>query len=237
MRPRATQMWDVPFYPPATQMWDVPFYPPDGKRLINWRKGRHLGRRDHVVQWKKPSRPKWLSQEDYDLKPDTISVREVAVRVEQRGFRTRQILLVTTLLDATLYSREDLAMTYRARWHVELDLRSIKLVMHMEVLRCKTPSMVRKEIWMHLLAYNLVRKLMAQAAATAGVNPRDISFKGTLQTLAAFAQIGWVCSVEQWRSTYPAILRAIATHRVNNRPDRIEPRALKRRPRAQKLLT
>ena len=203
----------------------------DGKRLMNWRKGRSLGRRDHVVSWKKPPRPEWLSQEDYDLTPDTLSVREVEVDVPQRGFRTRRLLLVTTLLDATLYRREELATAYRARWHVELDLRSIKQVMRMEVLRCKTPSMVRKEIWMHLLAYNLLRKLMAESAATAGICPRDISFKGTLQTLAAFAEIGWFCSTSQWRRMYQVILRTIATHRVNNRPNRVEPRAVKRRPK------
>lgn len=208
----------------------------DGKRRMNWRKGRHLGRRDHVVSWTKPPRPDWLSQEAYDLTPATLAVRETAVNVEQRGFRTRQLLLVTTLVDAELYSKDDLAKAYRARWHVELDLRSIKQVMRMEVLRCKTPSMVRKEIWMHLLAYNLVRKLMAEAATTVDVSPRDVSFKGTLQTLAAFAEIGWFCSVAQWRTTYKLILRAVATHRVNDRPGRVEPHAIKRRPKTQRLL-
>lgn len=208
----------------------------DGKRLMNWRKGQHLGRRDHVVSWKKPPRPQWLNPQDYDLLPDTLAVRETAVNVGRPGFRTRQLLLVTTLLDAQLYSKEDLAKAYRARWHVELDLRSIKQVMRMDVLRCKTPSMVRKEIWMHLLAYNLIRKLMAEAATTADVCPRDISFKGTLQTLAAFAEFGWFCSTAQWRAIYKVILRAIATHRVNDRPDRVEPHAVKRRPKTQTFL-
>jgi len=208
----------------------------DGKRRMNWRKGEHLGRRDHVVLWQKPPRPQWLSPEAYALAPATLSVREVEVVVCQQGFRTRQLLLVTTLLDAKLYRRAELAAAYRARWHVELDLRSIKQVMRMEVLRCKTPAMVRKEIWMHLLAYNLVRKLMAEAAATAGICPRDISFKGTLQTLAAFAEVGWFCSIAQWCMLYQVILRAIATHRVNNRPDRVEPHAVKRRPRTQTCL-
>ena len=208
----------------------------DGKRVMNWRKGKHLGRRDHVVSWQKPPRRPWLSQEAYDLLPVTLSVREVEVIVCQKGFRTRRLLLVTTLLDQTLYSREELAEAYRARWHVELDLRSIKQVMRMEVLRCKSPAMVRKEIWMHLLAHNLIRKLMAEAAATAQLCPRDISFKGTLQTLAAFAEVGWFCSIPQWRMMYQVILRAIATHRVNDRPDRVEPRANKRRPRTQTYL-
>jgi hypothetical protein len=114
-------------------------------------------------------------------------------------------------------------------------LRSIKAVMQMDVLRCKTPAMVRKEIWMHLLAYNLIRKLMARAAAEARVSPRDLSFKGTLQTLVAFAAAGWSCP-ERQSALYAAILRAVATHRVNDRPDRVEPRAVKRRPKKQVYL-
>ena len=104
----------------------------------------------------------------------------------------------TLLLDAERYTREELAAAYRARWNAELDLRSIKQVMQMDVLRCKTPAGVRKEVWMHMLAYNLVRKLMAQAAATVNRSPREISFKGTLQTLLSFAPCGWSCSRENW---------------------------------------
>lgn len=201
----------------------------DGKRLVDWHRGQRLGRRDHVVSWKKPKRPPWLSVAAYQQMPETLLVRETAVRIEQPGFRTRQLVLITTLLDAQRYPREDLARAYRARWQVELDLRSIKQVMRMEILRGKTPDMVRKEIWMHLLAYNLVRTLMAQAAMTAGVAPRELSFKGALQTLGAFAELGWFCSAARWQEIYQVILRAIATHRVNNRPDRVEPHATKRR--------
>ena len=148
----------------------------------------------------------------------------------QKGFRSQHLLVNTTLLDARRYRREELAMVYRCRWHAELDLRSIKQVMQMDVLRCKSPGMVRKEIWMHLLAYNLIRTLMAQAALAAGLSSRDISFKGTLQTLVAFAMAGWSCPKRR-NVLYAAVLRAIATHRVNDRPDRIEPRAVKRRPK------
>jgi hypothetical protein len=108
--------------------------------------------------------------------------------------------------------------------------------MQMDVLRCKSPAMVRKEIWMHLLAYNLIRKLMAHAAATVGVSPRDLSFKGTLQTLVVFAAAGWSCP-ERRNELYAAVLRAVVTHRVNDRPDRVEPRAVKRRPKKQVYLT
>jgi len=202
----------------------------DGKHKLDFRKGQRLGRQDHVVQWKKPDRPAWMSRRLYRSLPQTLSIREVRVDVHQKGFRRRQLAVVTSLLDAQLYSAEDLAAAYRARWHAELDLRSIKQVMQMDVLRCKSPSMVRKEIWMHLLAYNLVRKLMAQSAAAAGICPRDISFKGTLQTLSAFAPVAGSCPARRG-DLYAAILRAVAAHRVNDRPDRVEPRAVKRRPK------
>jgi len=207
----------------------------DGKRKVDFRAGRPLGRQDHVVQWFKPPRPKWMSRRLYRDLPESLSIRELRVQVSQRGFRTHQLLLVTTLLDGQQYSAQDLATAYRARWNAELDLRSIKQVMRMDVLRCKSPSMVRKEVWMHLLAYNLVRKLMAQSAAQAGIGPRDISFKGTLQTLVAFAAAGRCCP-ERHHDLYAAILRVVATHRVNNRPDRVEPRAVKRRPKKQVFL-
>jgi hypothetical protein len=208
----------------------------DGKRQVDLRQGRRLGRQDHIVQWRKPpKRPTWMSKKLYRSLPDTLSIRETRVEVSQKGFRCRHLLLVTTLLDAQVYTQQNLAMAFRSRWHAELDLRSIKRVMQMDVLRCKSPAMVRKEIWMHLLAYNLIRKLMAQAAVLVGVCPRDISFKGTLQTLVAFAAAGWSCP-ERSKELYAAVLRAVAAHRVNDRPDRVEPRAVKRRPKKQVYL-
>ena len=201
----------------------------DGRRLMDFRKGQRLGRYDHVVDWQKPQKPLWMSQRLYRSLPQRLSIRELRVEIRQKGFRCRHLFLVTTLVDAQLYNKEELAIVYRCRWHAELDLRSIKQVMQMDVLRCKSPSVVRKEIWMHLLAYNLIRKLMAQAALAVGLCPREISFKGTLQTLVAFATAGWSCP-ERNNELYAAALRAIATHRVNDRPDRIEPRAVKRRP-------
>jgi hypothetical protein len=202
----------------------------DNKRTIDFRRGRRLGRYDHGVQWRRPQRPAWMSRRLYESLPETLSIRELKVQVHQKGFRCRHLLVTTTLLDAQLYSAEEVAMAFRARWHAELDLRSIKQVMQMDVLRCKSPAMVRKEIWMHLLAYNLIRKVMARAALAAGCCPRDISFKGTLQTLFVFAVVGWSCP-ERRSALYAAVLKAVATHRVNDRPDRIEPRAVKRRPK------
>ena len=202
----------------------------DGRRTLDFRKGQRLGRFDHIVQWHKPQRPSWMRVWQYRRLPETLSVRELKITVTQKGFRCRKLLLNTTLLDAALYTRQDLGMAYRCRWHAELDLRSIKQVMQMDVLRCKSPEMVHKEIWMHLLAYNLIRTLMAQAAIATNLSPRDISFKGTLQTLVAFAPPGQLPNTHADR-IYEAILTAVATHRVNDRPDRVEPRAVKRRPK------
>lgn len=209
----------------------------DGKRKIDFRSGRRLGRYDHVVQWARSPRPEWMSVEMYAALPQTLRVRELRVDVCQKGFRKKRLLLVTSLLDERQYRAADLAAAYRARWNAELDLRSIKQVMQMDVLRCKQPAMVRKEIWMHLLAYNLVRKLMAEAAKQAKCVPRQISFKGTLQTLQAFAGAGIGATERRRDRLYRRILKAVATHRVGNRPDRVEPRAVKRRPKKLIYLT
>jgi len=141
-------------------------------------------------------------------------------------------VVVTTLLDPQQMTKEDLATLYRARWNNELDLRSIKSTMQMSELRCKTPELVRKEIWTHLLAYNLVRTIMAQAAARHDVVPRSISFKGSLQTLEAFQPLIELRAdrdVAYRIRLYQHLLDAIAMHRVADRPDRYEPRLKKHR--------
>ena len=138
-------------------------------RRADFRKGTRLGKDDHLVVWKKPTSIRSVDRRTYNALPDSITVREVRFRVEQPGFRTRSVVVVTTLLDPEQASREDLASLYRARWNNELDLRSIKVTLQMDVLRCKTPELVRKEIWTHVLAYNLIRTVMAQAAAGDGV--------------------------------------------------------------------
>jgi hypothetical protein len=153
------------------------------------------------------------------------------VRVAQPGFRTRSLVVVTTLLDAQQTTKEDLATLYRARWNNELDLRSIKSTMQMRELRCKTPELVRKEVWTHILAYNLIRTIMAQAAAKHDIAPRSVSFKGTIQTLEAFQPLlDFGASDDAGRlELYHDLLDAIAAHRVGDRPDRYEPRLKKRR--------
>src|SRR5207237_7973615 len=117
--------------------------------------------------------------------PAAIGVREARVRGAQAGFRPRSVVVVTTLLDPRQATKDDLAELYRARWHAELDLRSLKAGMQMRELRGKTPEMARKEVWAHVLAYNLVRTVMARAAAAHGIGPRSLSFTAAMQTLAA----------------------------------------------------
>jgi hypothetical protein len=209
-------------------------------RRADFRRGRCLGKDDHVVQWKKPTSIRSVDRRTYNSLPDSITVREARFRVEQPGFRTRSVVVVTTLLDPEQASREDLASLYRARWNNELDLRSIKVTLQMSMLRCKTPDLVRKEIWTHALAYNLIRTVMAQAAAGEGVPPRSISFKATLQVLEAFRPL---IAYQAHRGAnhraelYGQLLRAIAVHRVADRPDRFEPRMAKRGPRRFDCLT
>jgi hypothetical protein len=200
------------------------------RRRCDLRRGRRLGPNDHLVIWPKPQRPAWMDEQTYHSLPEQLKLREVRVAIKLPGFRTHVVVVVTTLLDAAEISAEDLADLYRARWHAELDLRSLKITLGMDVLRCLSPEMVRKEIWAHLLAYNLIRTVMAQAAYENDLRPRDISFKGAQQTLAAFAD-RLVDSEDEMRAyeLYVELLTAIAVHRVGDRPDRVEPRARKHR--------
>src|SRR5262245_7950996 len=201
-------------------------------RKADFRRGRRLGTEDHIVRWAKPTSIRSLDRETYQALPESVTVREVRVRVPQPGFRTRSVVVVTTLLDPRQATKEDLAALYRARWNAELDLRSIKSAMQMRELRCKAPELVRKEVWAHILAYNLIRTVMAQAAATHDVLPRSISFTGAMQTLEAFQPLleGRAASDAVGRlRLYHELLDAIASHRVGDRPDRYEPRVKKRR--------
>jgi hypothetical protein len=209
-------------------------------RRADFRQGRRLGKDDHLVQWKKPTSIRSVDRPTYNTLPDAITVREVRFRVEQAGFRTRSVVVVTTLLDPAQASKEELASLYRARWNNELDLRSIKVVLQMDLLRCKTPELVRKEVWTHVLAYNLIRTVMAQAAAEHDAEPRSISFKATLQVLEAFRPLIAFQSdrgAAHRAALYQQILTAIAVHRVADRPDRFEPRMAKRRPKRYDRLT
>lgn len=203
-------------------------------RATDFRTGNRLGPNDHLVCWSKPARPDWMSKEQYAALPDQLTLREVRVVVRQKGFRTKQLVIVTTLLDAQEYPAEEIAALYRRRWQAELHLRSLKIVLQMDHLRCKTPHRVRNEFYMHLVAYNLIRQLLAVSACRAGREPWTVSFKGALQTISNLLPLlTTTVSTAGWCE---ALLDALATHVVGNRPDRFEPRVRKRRPKKYKLM-
>jgi len=206
-------------------------------RTADFRRGRRLGPGDHLVEWIRPARPTWMDQETYDRMPESIEIREVLVQVNQPGFRTKSLVVVTTLCNAETYTSEEIAELYRGRWLAELDIRTIKITLDMDVLRCKTPAMVRREVWTHLLAYNMIRRSILQSAQAAGCSPRELSFTAAMQAIAA----SWIVAVLSDRSMFGVLVDAhltnLAGHRVGNRPDRVEPRAVKRRPKSHRLLT
>ena len=195
------------------------------RRSTDFRRGRRLGARDHLIELPKPKiRPSWMSEEDYDSAPERLTVRELY---------TGGKILVTTLLCPQHTPKAELKALYRQRWHIELDLRNIKTTLGMDRLSCTTPAMAEKEIWIYLLAYNLIRVMMAQAAVLAECLPRQLSFKHTVQLWIHWHRSGRDCDEER-RTT---LLILIAQQRVGNRPGRIEPRAVKRRNKPYPLLT
>jgi Transposase DDE domain len=205
-------------------------------RHTDFRRGRRLGHNDHVVTWDKPPRPKWMDQATYDALPEKLALREVRGKVDRPGCRVKELVIVTTLLDDDSYPRDHILELYHERWHAELDLRSIKIQMKMDPMRCQTPEMVRKEIWAHLLAYNLVRKVMAQAAQEHNTKPRHLSFAGAMQILNEFRALLLSSAAADLPTLAKNILAAIAHHRVGNRPGRVEPRKIKRRWKTYGLL-
>jgi hypothetical protein len=206
-------------------------------RLHHLRRRTFQQGRDHVIIWLRPQRPDWMDQETYERMPRSIRVREVHVQVNEPGFRVQSLILATTLTDADAYSSDDLAELYHQRWLVELDIRTLKITLGMDVLRCKSPDMVTKEIWTCLLAYNLIRQRILQAALLAELSPRQISFTAAMQKIAASWQAILLCDEERVRTLIETHLRDLATHRIGDRPDRAEPRAIKRRPKPHPLLT
>lgn len=195
------------------------------RRSTDFRRGRRLGTRDHLIEFSKPKiRPAWMLPEDYARAPERLAVREL---------HTGGKILVTTLLCPQHTPKAALKALYRQRWHIELDLRHIKTTLGMEMLSCKTPAMVEKEIWIYLLAYNLIRVMMAQAAVLAACLPRQLSFKHTVQLWIHWHRSGQDCDEDR----LTGLLILIAQQQVGNRPGRIEPRAVKRRNKPYPLLT
>jgi putative transposase len=218
--------------------WDIAFWLERGvdlvsiisvSRKVDFHKGQRLGKEDHIVQWKKTARPEWIDKETARNVPATISIREARITIETPGFRVKHLLVVTTLTDAELYSKEELGNLYCQRWQAELQLRSLKTHMGMEKLRCKTPAMVRKEFASYLLAYNCIRRLRLEAARSSGLQPREISFKHTLQSLNEFfPRLSPSCNLDHWLSS---LLTTVSEVQVANRPGRREPYTCKLRPK------
>lgn len=193
----------------------------NGARTTDFRRGQALAPRDHLVRWPKPAmRPDWMTPSQYQAFPDELSVREV--KVDGR-------VLVTTLLDHRQVRKSELDQLYARRWNVELDLRNIKTTLGMELLSCQTPQMNEKEMWVYLLAYNVIRLLMAQAALQAHMHPRELSFKHTVQMWTEWTAR---CPGHNPIPHHAILFRLIAQLKVGNRPGRKEPRARKRRPKS-----
>lgn len=190
-----------------------------GARKTDFRRGQRLGTRDHVVTWRKPARPEWMTPAQYQGYPETLTLREVKVR---------QKVLVTTFVNPREVCKRELGDLFLQRWHVEVDLRHIKTTLGMETLSCKTPDMCEKELWVYLLAYNLIRLLMTQTAIHADVLPRQLSFKHTLQVWVAWSQRQLLSDAPE---DMAVLFPLIAQIRVGQRPGRVEPRRVKRRPK------
>lgn len=204
-------------------------------RKVDFRRGLKIGQLDQLVAYQRPTRPSWMSKEIYDECPGFILVRHLKYKVRQKGFRTREITLATTLLDAEIYPAEELAELYRRRWEVELHIRSIKTQMQMEHLRCKTPQMVRKEICCHFIGYNLVRASMIASALKLRWEPTRLSFVNAMQALEEFAA-SLRLRPGRLQAQWDNLLATIGKCVVGNRPGRQEERVLKRRMKKYKLM-
>jgi DDE family transposase len=196
-------------------------------RVVDFTKGHILGPKDHIVEWSKPQHRDYLDVQTQSELPNTVLVREFAIEIEGRNGGKEQAIIVTTITDPTVPQKE-LSDLYWARWNCELDIRSIKHSLHMDILRCKTPEMIHKEIWCHLLAYNLLRATMVESAKRNDITPRQLSVKGAMQAIESFTPA--MMAVDGSDVLYSAMLTTVSAHRVGNRPGRQEPRLNKRRP-------
>ncbi len=195
------------------------------RRSTDFDRGKKLGSRDHLIVLEKPKiRPQWMTAEQYESEPETLTVRELQV-----GGR----ILVTTLLCPNVAPKAELKALYKRRWQVELDIRNIKTTLGMATLSCKTPEMCEKEMWVYLLAYNLIRLIMAHSALMADVLPRALSFKHTVQLWMSWDSISLS---EDGTDNITRLFALVTEQSIGNRPSRIEPRAVKRRPKPYPLL-
>lgn len=199
------------------------------RRHVDFRRGRRLGKYDHLIKWHKPERPPWMSEATYAAIPEVLVLREIRFHITEPGRRVRSLTVVTTLLDPDEYSKEEIAALYGFRWNSELDIRSIKQTLGLDHVRCKSPSMVRKELWTTLLAYNLIRTTAAAAALLHAKQPRQMSFTGTCQHVLSTWMLLSTGACSDAVLLCRTMLDQIASCEVADRPGRIEPRVLKRR--------
>ena len=198
-------------------------------KKADFRQSRKLGAKDHLVEWKKPQRkPVWMTTQDYADLPEVITVRE---------FKVKGVVYVTTLLNAKQFCKQELASLYKERWKIELDFLAIKTHMGMEMLRCKTPEMVQKEIAVHFLAYNIIRGNLAQAAIMHNKIPRQLSFRSTVQLVCQATKQVVVLTGKQLAHALLALLKAMASTSIGLQKRKNQPRAIKRRPKPFPLLT
>jgi len=207
------------------------------RREVDFRRGRRWAKEDHLVEWIRPPKPAWMDPATYDRMPASIQVREIQVHLNHPGFRVESFVVVTTLTDAQQYTPDDIGSLYGYRWLAELDIRAIKVTMGMDDLRCKTPAMVRKEMWTCLLAYNLIRRTMLESAEASARSPRQLSFSAALQAIAVTGPVIVLSDDSVAAGLVHVVLENLADHTVGNRPGRVEPRAVKRRPKPHDLLT
>lgn len=203
-------------------------------RRVDFTKGQILGPKDHIVEWHRGKRLDCPISEGYESLPLTVKVREFAIEIEGRDGKPEEAIIVTTMIDPTIPQKE-LSDLYWKRWNCELDFRSIKHSLHMDVLRAKTPEMVRKELWCHMLAYNLLRGTMVESAKRHDIMPRQLSVKGTMQAVESFTPA--MMAIDGSDTLYNALLTTVSAHRVGNRPGRLEPRYKKRRQTWDALMT
>lgn len=198
-------------------------------RSSDFRRGRRLGQDDHLITWYRPARPQWMSPEQYEKIPEKLDLRELRFNITEPGRRTETMTVITTLTDPEEYAKEDIAQLYNFRWNVELDIRVIKQTLALDHVRCKTPEMVHRELWVTLLAYNLIRKLIATSAVVHYKQPRQLGFTLACQTVLSSWMLFSTGSCSNPTAMYTTLLAHIADNEVANRPGRIEPRVLKRR--------
>ena len=217
------------YYPSFWMMWALKKRNADGlfeshaSRIIDFKKGQIVDTLDHIVEWEKPTKPEWMSKDEYDQIPELIKVRE---------FKYGKKMLVTTILDNKKFPKKKLGKLYFQRWYVETDIGALKTTMGMDVLRCKTPENIAREIGAHIVTYNFARILIGRSTRIKNIKPRNISYKSVIQLVNAFkSELSNAASISEFKNIVSHMMSLLVKERVQNRPGRKEPRAVKRRPK------